>query len=260
MTKINDIIQAIETLAPRTLQESWDNCGVQVGYDISQEVKGVVLSLDVTYEAVEMAVNNGYNLVICHHPMTISGVKTFTNESEVGRIISLAIKNDIVIYSAHTSLDSCFGGLNDKLAELFELQNIRPLCSHPSGDNVGIGRIGTLSSELTAEQLATLVKKRLSADGVRYCDSGKTIKTLAICSGSGGSLLSKVKESGADGYLCSDLKYHNFTEMATDGISMVDVGHFESEICAIDIFKRVISENFCTFAVLECRNNTIKHV
>lgn len=260
MVQIKDVIGLIETYAPLSLQERWDNSGIQIGYNLEDECRGVVVSLDVTLEAVEMAAQKGCNLVVCHHPLTISGVKTFTPESEFGKILALAVHSGIVVYSAHTSLDSCRGGLNDYLASLFGLNEVEVLVPSLKDEGAGLGRVGVLPEAVSVEQLAAMVKERLGADSVRYASSGGTILRVALCSGSGGSLIDSAVSSGADAYICSDLKYHNFTEMASRGLAIVDVGHFESEICAIDIFERIISEKFTTFAVLKCRNNTIHYI
>lgn len=257
---IYEIIEAIEEFAPLSLQESWDNCGVQVGYDLQKQCSGVVLSLDVTLAAVDMAIANGANMVVCHHPMTIGGIRTFTEEGEVAQIIERAIKNDITIYSAHTSLDSCEGGLNDHLAEVFGLTEVSVLIPSRENPNAGLGRVGTLQKSVSAEELAEMVKSRLGAAAVKFCSSGRPIKRVALCSGSGGSLLGEVKSAGVDAYICSDLKYHNYSEMAFFGISLVDVGHYESEFCAIDIFKNVISKKMTTFAILTCPSNTVQYL
>ncbi len=259
MIQIKDVIELIENFAPQSLQESWDNCGVQVGYSLDRECTGVVLTLDVNIAAVEMAAKSGSNLVIAHHPMTIGGVKNFTESSEVGRIIHSAVQNNIAIYSAHTSLDSCRGGINDYLAGLLELEEVEVLVPTAT-EGVGLGRIGKLPKPLSALQLAELVKSKYGAEAVRYSDGGEMIERVALCSGSGGSLVDSALRAGVDGYICSDLKYHSFTDMAAKGLTLVDIGHFESEIFAIDIFERIICEKFSTFAVLKCRTATVQYL
>ncbi len=260
MAKISEIISSIEDFAPLNLQESWDNCGVQVGFDLECECTGAVLALDVTTLSLEVAIERGANLLITHHPLTISGIRQFTSQSQTARIIALAIKHNITIYSAHTSLDSCRGGLNDYLAEALKLNDSQVLVASQSSSDVGLGRVGTLSVGVDASELAKIVKSALNAPVVKYSDGGKTINSVALCSGSGGSLIPNVKALGVDAYICSDLKYHNFDEMASSGITLIDVGHFESEICAIDIFKSVISKKFPTFAVYMHSHNCIRHL
>lgn len=257
MPTIKDIIDSIEEFAPRSYQEQWDNCGLQIGYSIDRECSGAVIALDVTMAAVEEAVKIGANLIATHHPFTIEGIKNFTSQSEQGRIIECAIKNNIAIYSAHTSLDSCIGGLNDHLSSLFELSDIEVLQPNAANPSVGIGRIGDLPQAISAEELANKLKGVLNLESIRYSDAGALIRRVALCSGGGASLIEMVKSSGVDAYLCGDLKYHNFGDMASGGVSLFDIGHFESEICAIDILSSIITEKFTNFAPRKFRYNYI---
>jgi dinuclear metal center YbgI/SA1388 family protein len=126
MLKIKDIIQEIERIAPRALQEEWDNTGVQTG-DVNQPATGALFCLDVTEDVVEEAVNAGFNLLISHHPLLFKPVRSVTGKTYIERCLIKAIKNDLVIYSAHTNLDNAIEGVNWKLASLFGLEDVRIL-------------------------------------------------------------------------------------------------------------------------------------
>src|SRR5690554_8185528 len=118
--RIKEIIQTIEQLAPLPLQEYYDNSGIQVG-DVNREATGALLAIDVTEDVVDEAISLGCNLIISHHPIAFKPFKSLTGKSYVERCIIKAIKNDIVIYAAHTNLDNAQGGVNFKLAEILEL-------------------------------------------------------------------------------------------------------------------------------------------
>ncbi|MCL1934398.1 MAG: Nif3-like dinuclear metal center hexameric protein [Candidatus Azobacteroides sp.] len=120
--KISQITETLEDFAPLDLQESFDNSGIQVG-DISQTVKGILLSLDVTEEVLEEALQLGCNLIISHHPLLFKPIKKLTGKTYIERCVIKACKNDLVIYAAHTNVDNAFGGLNFYLAEKLGLQN-----------------------------------------------------------------------------------------------------------------------------------------
>jgi dinuclear metal center YbgI/SA1388 family protein len=120
--KVRDIIQAIEDFAPTAYQESYDNSGLQVG-DVNAEVTGCLLTLDVTEAVVTEALERGSNMIIAHHPLIFSGLKRLTGRSYVERVVQMAIKNDIIIYAAHTNLDNMRGGVNAKIAEKLGLQD-----------------------------------------------------------------------------------------------------------------------------------------
>ena len=125
-TKISEVIACIEQMAPLAYQESWDNSGVQVG-DVNQEVKTVLLCVDITEATLEEAIEKGVNLIISHHPLIFKGIKKLTGRNYIERVIIKAIQHNIVLYSAHTNMDKCFGGVNFRIAHKLGLKNIRVL-------------------------------------------------------------------------------------------------------------------------------------
>lgn len=124
--KIKEIVSALEKFAPLPLQDGFDNAGLQIGLT-EAEVTGALLCLDVTEAVIDEAVTLGYNLIVSHHPLIFKGYKSITGKDYVERCILKAIKNDIVIYSAHTNLDNAQGGVNYKIAEKIGLKNVRIL-------------------------------------------------------------------------------------------------------------------------------------
>ena len=124
--KIKEIVSALERFAPLPLQDGFDNAGLQIGLT-DAETTGALLSLDVTEAVLDEAIASGCNLIISHHPLIFKGYKSITGKDYVERCILKAIKNDIVIYSAHTNLDNVPGGVNFKIAEKIGLKNVRIL-------------------------------------------------------------------------------------------------------------------------------------
>ncbi|MDD2512998.1 MAG: Nif3-like dinuclear metal center hexameric protein [Proteiniphilum sp.] len=124
--RIKEIIQTIEQLAPLPLQEEYDNSGLQCG-DPGREATGALLAIDVTEHVVEEAIALGCNLIISHHPLAFRPFRSLTGKNYVERSMIMAIRNDIALYAAHTSLDNAWGGVNYKLAEMLELQNVKIL-------------------------------------------------------------------------------------------------------------------------------------
>ncbi|MDR2385741.1 MAG: Nif3-like dinuclear metal center hexameric protein [Tannerella sp.] len=124
--KIKEIITEIERVAPLSLQEEYDNAGVQVG-NINQQASGALICLDITEEVVDEAINSGFNLIISHHPLIFKPLKSITGRNYIERSLIKACKNDIVIYSAHTNMDNAYEGVNYRMAELFGLQDVRIL-------------------------------------------------------------------------------------------------------------------------------------
>jgi dinuclear metal center YbgI/SA1388 family protein len=120
--KVKEVIDAIEAEAPVVYQESYDNCGLQIG-NYEDEVKGILITLDVTEVIVDEAIQRGCNMIISHHPVLFSGLKSISGRNYVERVVQKAIKSDISIYSAHTNLDNMYAGVNAKIAEKLGLIN-----------------------------------------------------------------------------------------------------------------------------------------
>ena len=127
--KISEIISLIEEVAPISLQEEYDNAGLQVG-NKNNEATGALLCIDVTEDVVDEAIQKGLNLIISHHPLLFKGLKNITGKNYIERVVIKAIKNDISIYSAHTNLDNAQGGVNFKIAEKLRLKNVQILSPH----------------------------------------------------------------------------------------------------------------------------------
>lgn len=119
---VKKIIDAIEEYAPPVYQESYDNSGLQVG-NPGEEVKGVLLTLDVTEAILDEALERGCNMIVAHHPLLFSGLKRISGRNYIERIVQKAIKNDLIIYAAHTNLDNVHNGVNAKIAEKLGLKD-----------------------------------------------------------------------------------------------------------------------------------------
>ncbi len=126
MITVNDILTTIEQVAPTAWQESYDNTGLQVG-NRSQSVTGVLVALDVTEAVVDEAIALGCNLIVAHHPLLFSGLKSITGRTYVERVVIKAIQNNMAIYAAHTNLDSAPGGVSFRMAEKLGLTSVRVL-------------------------------------------------------------------------------------------------------------------------------------
>lgn len=123
---ISDITDYLETLAPLSYQESYDNAGLLTG-SLTQEITGILITLDCTEAVVEEAIERGCNLIVAHHPIIFRGLKRLTGRNYVERTVIKAIKNDVGIYAIHTNLDSVHNGVNSKICEKLGLTNTRVL-------------------------------------------------------------------------------------------------------------------------------------
>ena len=126
--QLNEIIQAIETFAPPSYQEDYDNSGLLIGNQ-NQQITAALLTLDVTEAVVQEAIEKKCNLIIAHHPIIFSGIKRLTGKNYVERVIIKAIENKIAIYACHTNIDNVIEGVNKKIATKIGLVNTRILQS-----------------------------------------------------------------------------------------------------------------------------------
>jgi dinuclear metal center YbgI/SA1388 family protein len=120
--KIHDILSYLQELAPPQLQEAYDNSGLLVG-NAHQICTGVLVCLDSIEEVVDEAVATGCNLIVAHHPIVFSGLKTLTGETYIEKVVIKAIKNDIAVYAIHTNLDNVLEGVNGVMANALGLIN-----------------------------------------------------------------------------------------------------------------------------------------
>ena len=356
----------MESWAPPSLQESYDNSGLLVG-NPKQEITKALISLDVTEEVMQEAIDNQCQLVIAHHPVIFGNLKRLNGNNMTERIVMMAIKNDIALYAIHTNLDNVYSGVNAKICEQIGLKNTRILetkkgllrklvtfcpdtilengkpthhfilealwevgagnignydqCSfysdgkgtfrpkdgtkpfigshgelsttnevrielifpvfrqkeiierllevHPYEEvaydvyslenalqNTGSGMIGELEQEMDEMEFLLHLKMVMQTNCVRYSPlTGKKVKKVAVCGGSGSFLLKNAIAKGADVFVTADYKYHQFFD-AEGKIVIADIGHYESEQFTIGLIFDKLKEKMPNFALLKSRVNT----
>jgi len=237
---VKDVIKIIDCIAPFELAESWDNSGLQAG-NPSWPIYKILVALDVTMEAMEAAREQACNMVVSHHPLVMAAEKSVDFSRMPGAVISMAAREKIAVVSAHTNLDKARDGLNDYFAFKVGIQSLHPFYldkNRTEDDPVGIGRIGKLDRCLSVRQLAEDLKQRLNIPNLRVAGNmDLKINSVALCTGSGGSLTDHFLKSEADVYITGDLKYHEARDIETRGKAAVDVGHFASEHIVVDLLK-----------------------
>lgn len=260
------IINTLEQVAPPRLQEGFDNTGLQCG-TLKGECTGVLLCIDATEDIVEEAIRRDCNLIITHHPLLFKPVKCITGEGRVQAALVKAIRSGITIYSCHTSLDNAPGGISHVMARRLKLNDIAVLEDKIDQrlGRVGSGVIGNLPHALTAVQLIAMVKEAFGSPVVRCSDpevmDGSLIHRVALCGGAGGFLMDRAIELGAQAFITSDSKFNLFLD-CLPFIFLVDIGHYESEECAKEIFYHIIKEKFPNFAVYnsQVERNPINYI
>jgi len=215
-----DVLNCLEKWCPSGTAASYDNVGFLVG-DRENEVTKILVALDCTSAVIEEAIKIGANLIVTHHPIIWAPLKNVTEQTRVFKLI----KNGISVISCHTNLDLAEGGVNDKLAEKLELENIQIL---DNSDGDFCSRFGELKEELTACDFAKFIKEKLGTV-VRYNKAKNSIKKVAICGGAGSEMLVPALLSGCDALVTADLKHSTFITAEEKGIALFDAGHFHTE-------------------------------
>lgn len=357
--KVIDICSYLDKYAPPAYQESYDNAGLLVG-DPQMEIQGALITLDVTEEVLDEAIQQKSGLIVAHHPLIFGGLKRITGKNMIERIVIKAIQNNIAIYAAHTNLDSVWGGVNTRIADRIGLKNqevlspvensliklvyfvpeanaqetreaifeagaghigdydmcsynlhgtgtfragegtnpyvgekgemhkeaetrvetILPgylknkvltalITSHPYEEvaydiyplanvnhRVGLGMVGELEKPMNEKKFLELLKEKFNAECLRHTDFlNRSIKRVAVCGGSGSSLIKKAMHTGADVFVTGDIKYHQFFE-AENRIMLVDLGHYETEQVTKALFYELLNKKFPKFALRQTEVNT----
>lgn len=250
--KAGEIISIVEEFAPCHFQEDWDNSGLMVG-DPAREVTSVILALDCTIDVVEEALDSGADMIITHHPLIFKGIKRIGTKSLQDKMLTKIIKNDLVVYSVHTNIDKVPDGVSGIMADKLGLLN-REILTKSEEKGVGLGIFGELAEEMSVDEFIGMVKERF---GLSLIKSSKPltvpVKKIALCGGSGGSLINDAFNAGAQVYISGDLSYHSY--FCEDGFMIIDIGHYESEIGVLDLLMSVILKKIPNFAVLRSKRS-----
>lgn len=218
--QVRDVMAWMEESFPAEAAEPWDLVGLQVG-DPEALVKGILVALDPTREALDEARGMGASLLVTHHPVWLGPLKAIRADQWAGSIVLEALRTGIHILCAHTNLDRAQGGPNDLMAGLLGLERTEPFAS-------GLGRVGDLPREMDVAELCQVLAAlhpRLRAVGPRAL----RVRRVAVSCGSGASLLEQARESGAQLFVTGDVKYHDGRLAEFIGVAVVDAGHFGTE-------------------------------
>lgn len=236
--QLRDVVSALEEAYPPDLAESWDAIGLVAG-DPNTAVQRVVFCVDPVEATVDEAIDFGAQLLVSHHPLLLRGVHGVPANDPKGRLVTKLIRSGIGLYCAHTNADSAVHGVSDALAEAIGLIVTGPLAPHPDGTRTGLGRLGELAETERFDDFVHRVASNLptTAWGVRGAgDPERSIRTVAVCGGSGDSHLDTAAAAGVDAYVTADLRHHpasdhiaRATVPGAEVPALVDVAHWASE-------------------------------
>ena len=251
MITVSDILNFLDTLAPRSMKMDWDNVGLLCG-DKNAPVTKILVALDPFEAVVDEAQYKGAELIITHHPLIFQPLKAITEDTQIGRCIRKLCRCGISAINAHTNLDCAPGGVNDRLAQTLGLENIQvinPMGTDNEGREWGLLRMGEVADQ-HLEAFLGHVKARLNCEGLRFVDGGKPVRKVAVGGGSCAGELKDALRAGCDTFVTADVKYNQFWDAKDLGLNLIDAGHFATENPIVAVLAEKIAATFPEIQVI----------
>jgi len=209
--KLLDIYKFLDELSPFELQEKWDNSGLMIG-EFSHDIQKIALSIDVDEELIDLLEED--TLLITHHPIIFGGLKQLEFNKYPANLIQKMIRKNISNIAIHTNFDQTH--LNNYVAE--EILGYKIVKKD--------GFIAYLEVNERFDEFASKVSTVFKLSHAKVVKCHEQIGNVALVTGSGCSLIKSIE---ADCFLTGDIKYHDAMEAKSINLSLIDIGHFESE-------------------------------
>ena len=252
--KVKELYQKFEEKIPAYLREPWDNDGVMCCADGTAEIYRALVTLDVTEEVVDYAIERGFDLIVSHHPLIFKPLGSINEENHISRKLIKLICSGISVFSFHTRADKMIGGVNDRLADLLGMYD-----TESCGDGE-LGRIGTIYEPMELQDFAYRVKQLVGADAVRYADGLNDVHKVAVVGGDGKGYVKAAIEAGADTYISGRIGYNVMEEAAEMGINLIEAGHFFTEQHITEMFREMLTDFDPNLYVEIADSNLIKTI
>lgn len=246
--KVKDLERILFEWALPSYAENYDNVGLLVG-DYEEEVRGVLINLDLTEAVLEEAIQKDCNVILTHHPIWFLPKKRLIPIDYTSRIIRMAIQANLNLMAMHTNLDNVLSGVNAKIAQKLGMQVegfLQP--KNLTGVNIGSGMYGILDRTYEKKDFLQWVKETFRVPCLRYSDTVKTtIQRIGICGGAGSFLIPEVARLNLDAFITADISYHKFFDNEGKFL-LIDAGHYETEQYTSELFLEFLKKN-TNFAV-----------
>ena len=239
---IGEFMEILDSAYPKYLSCAWDNDGIMVCTDKNRIIKKAVLALDATIESISFAVNERADLLLTHHPLIFRPMNSFDTDLLTPMRIMKALSSDLSVISLHTRLDAGNGGVNDCLAERLHLTVTEKFGDSESPE---LARIAVTDMPLRLDDFIRHVKECLLAPCVKVTgyNPERTVNKVALCGGSGKSLLKSPRLADCDVFVTGELGYNDATDAADLGITMIEAGHYYTEAPVLKRFTEIIKNN-----------------
>jgi len=229
LMKIDEVLSWLRALAPEDTAMDGDPIGLLI-HPVVRDVKHVVVCLDATPAIALAAAREGAELIVCHHPLIYRPLSAILESDPIGQSAITLIQEGIALYAMHTNWDRAQGGINDTLAQKIGMVEIQPLAATGNAQAARIGKISACTVSVLASHI-TSVLALASEDALRFSQefSQRIVQTLAVCGGAGAMLLQDALAAGADAFVTSDVRHHEFIDATARGVVLIDAGHGATE-------------------------------
>ena len=234
---VSELYDKLSAEIPPALSMKWDNDGLQICPEPSRPARRVLCALDLTPSAVDFALGNNCDAILTHHPLLFSPLRSVRPDFGKGGTVMRLLSAGVAAMSFHTRYDALDGGMNDLLAAALGLSGT--VRFGPEGEE--IGRLGSLSEPLALREYAAVVKYALSSPFVLLAPGGRDpVERVAVCGGDAKDFIVPAARAGADLLVCGRASYNTAMEAQEYGISVLEAGHFNTEmLCVPDFAARV---------------------
>ena len=247
-----DVIEIIEKKYEKSYAMSWDNVGLLAGR-MDKDVKRIYVALDATDEVVEAAVKAKADMLVTHHPLIMSGLTKITDDHFIGKRLIRLIQADVSYYAMHTNYDVM--GMAELAGDKLRLVNSEVL--ETVTETEGIGRVADLPEKMTLRHYCELVKEAFSLENVKvFGNLESEVTRVAICPGSGKSMIKTAVSKGADVYVTGDIGHHDGIDAVAQNLAVIDAGHYGIEHIFIKDMKKYLDNNLTD---VEVETEEIKH-
>ena len=253
---LRNLIKELEILEPAEYAMSWDNPGLLVQYRDAQ-ISSVYITLDASGESVEQAVKEGCNLILAHHPLIFTPLKSVTGEDFIGKRILKMAENHIALYAMHTNFDTAVMGkiVADRIGQITE-GPLEPVVEE-NGMILGIGSVGTLLNPMSLGELGKLIKDLFHLPEVRiFGDPLTSISRIAICPGSGKGMSDEALNAGCEVLITGDIDHHGGIDSVEKGLCVIDAGHHGLEHIFVEYMADWMSEHHPEIRVVRDANHS----
>lgn len=234
---VTELYEKLNAEISPALSMKWDNDGLQLCPDPARPARRVLCALDLTASAVDFALMHECDAIVTHHPLLFAPLRSIRPDFGKGGMVMRLLAAGVAAMSFHTRYDALDGGMNDLLSSALGLSGT--VRFGPEGEE--IGRIGALSAPMPLREYAAVVKYALSCPFVLLAPGGRdTVQRVAVCGGDAKGFIVPAARAGADLLVCGRAGYNAAIEAQEYGISVLEAGHFNTEmLCVPDFAARV---------------------